>query len=241
MPLGGILQFRLSGLTLRAGDPPPDPSLSPGDWAVLAIYDTGVGISAEVLPHIFEPFFTTKAVGQGTGLGLAQVYGIVKQHGGEINVASQVGHGTTFTLYLPIVPSSQESLSQMAEQELPHGQAEIILLVEDDSVVLDALEAMLTALGYQVLTANNGQQAMEVYDEQKDEIALVLTDVTMPEMGGMALAQILQEQNPMIKMVAMSGYPLEEAKDTPSQGFVAWLQKPTSIEQLARVVSRALK
>ncbi len=243
MSAGGVLQIRLSRLTLMPGERLPGLDLPPGDWIVIVVSDTGVGIPPEALLHIFEPFFTTKEVGKGTGLGLAQVYGIVKQHGGDIDVESRPGQGTTFTLYLPVSsPSGKRPHQPIEEGALPHGYGELILLVEDDSATLNVIKAMLEHLGYQILTAGNGRHALEVYDDYRGEIALVLTDVTMPEMGGVALSRTLQERDPAIKVVAMTGYPLEiEAKGLLSQGVMEWLQKPLNLEKLAWTVRQVLQ
>jgi len=241
MPAGGTLRFGLSRLSLRAGDRPPAPDIPPGDWIVLSVSDTGEGIPSEVLPHVFEPFFTTKEVGQGTGLGLAQVYGIVKQHEGYIEVSSRLGKGTTFTLFLPSAPAALQTQAKPPSVEVPRGQGELILLVEDEPAVREVASNMLTRLGYRVLTATNGREALEMCHQHPGEIALVLTDVTMPEMGGIMLARLLKAKYPHVKVVALTGYPLEaEDKDWLSRGVVAWLQKPLGMEELAQAVRRAL-
>jgi CheY-like chemotaxis protein len=215
--------------------------MSPGDWIALSISDTGTGIAAEHQPHLFEPFYTTKEVGQGAGLGLAQVYGIVTRHEGHIEVESQPGKETIFTLYLPASSLPQEYSSRSAQAGIIQGQGEVILLVEDEPTVLEATKAMLKHLGYRVLAATNGQQALEVYDQHRDEIALVLTDMTMPAMGGVSLSQALQKRNPAIKMVVMTGYPLEiETKELLVQGIIGRLEKPLNLKQLAQIVSYSL-
>jgi PAS domain S-box-containing protein len=242
MPMGGVLKFRLSRLTLWPNQRPPLPELTPGDWLVLDISDTGIGISTQILPHIFEPFFTTKEVGQGTGLGLAQVDGIIKQHEGFTNVESQVGVGTTFTLYLPLFYSKQSAPSEIIPPTKFPGQGEILLLVEDDVAVLEVTQAMLKSLGYQVLTAANGLTALEVYERYQNEIALVVTDLTMPDMGGLALAEALRSKNRGVKVLAMTGYPLKIGTGAlRASGIVGWLQKPLSLEQLAQKLEFALK
>jgi len=211
---------------------------------VLAVSDTGVGISANHLSHLFEPFFTTKAVNKGTGLGLAQVYGIVKQHQGEIEVNSQEGKGTTFTIYLPAAAptSSVEPSPPITLEEVPRGQGELILLVEDDAGVRWVATSMLEMLGYRVLAANNGQQALKQYREHQHEIALVLTDLRMPEMGGVALSQALQKETPAPTVVAMTGYPLEdETSEILSQNFTSWVQKPLNMASLGQIINQGLQ
>jgi CheY-like chemotaxis protein len=216
--------------------------MPPGHWISISITDTGAGISPENLPYLFEPFFTTKEVGEGTGLGLAQVYGIVKQHDGYIDVASQEAVGTMFTLYLPASPLLSVYQPEPASPTLPRGSGQVILLVEDDVKVLEVTKMMLERLDYQVLTATNGREALDVFEQNQDSIALVLTDVTMPELGGLALARALLERDKGVKVVALTGYPLDtKAKTMLSQGVVDWLQKPLRYSQLADVVSRFMK
>lgn len=241
LPEGGLLRFQLSQLKLKTLDPPPSPQLAPGDWVVLSVSDTGLGIEADVLPHIFEPFFTTKEVGQGTGLGLAQVYGIIKQHEGEIEVESQPGQGTTFIFYLPALITPSENFTYSPQPNMLQGKGEVILLVEDNANVLDVTRMMLTQLGYQVLAATNGQAGLKIYNQRAGEISLVLTDMMMPAMGGVKLSQALHDRDPAIKIVVMTGYPLEnEAKALLSRGIVDWIQKPLSMNKLAQTINRVL-
>jgi len=242
MPKGGELQLRLSRFPLKAGEQAPFPGMRPGEWITLSVSDTGVGISPEILSHIFEPFFTTREVGEGTGLGLAQVYGIIKQHQGYIDVESQVGKGTTFVIYLPPLAVREEVPEEKVPEEIPRGHGQTVLLVEDEPEVLEAGKAILKHLDYRVLTAAHGQQALEVHAEHKDQIALVLSDMVMPEMGGLELYRLLCRRNPAIKMVVMSGYPLgEEGRDPLPQGVLGWVEKPFSVEKLAQVLHQALK
>jgi signal transduction histidine kinase/CheY-like chemotaxis protein len=242
MPAGGTLQFRLARFSLQSGSPPPYPGLPAGEWVSLAVSDSGIGILPKHRPHIFDPFFTTKEVGQGTGLGLAQVYGIVKQHEGEIEVESQFGAGTTFILYLPVLSPTLAPPPTAKHPPVPRGGEEVILMVEDDAVVLRANEAILRHLGYRVLTAINGRQALEVYDKHAEDIALVVTDMTMPEMSGLALIERLHQRNPAIKVVILTGYPLgQEMAELVTLGVIDWLQKPVNYKQLAQVVSQTLQ
>lgn len=241
MPDGGYLCFKSSCVTISPGAKSLSLDLIPGEWLVLSISDTGVGLSPEAQPRIFEPFYTTKEVGKGTGLGLAQVYGIVKQHGGDIEVESQVGQGTTFTLYLPISASPKTASPSVVTKETPTGNGEVILLVEDDSAVLDIVQRLLTTLSYRVLTARDGQMALEVYEKHRDEIDLVLTDVTMPRMSGVALLQNLRKRDPHIKAIAMTGYSAEAiTKGLLSQGFAVQLQKPLVLRNVGRIIREVL-
>jgi signal transduction histidine kinase/CheY-like chemotaxis protein/DICT domain-containing protein len=243
MPRGGMLKFSLGRLTLTAAQPWPCPDMAPGDWLVLTVADTGTGMSPEVQKHLFEPFFTTKEVGQGTGLGLAQVEGIVKQHEGCIQVESQVGQGTTFTLYFPALSSPQAAVvpTRPPDKGKQRRQGKLILLAEDNVSVLKVMEAMLKDLGHQVLTATNGRRAFEIYEQHQDNISLVITDLTMPQMGGLALAEALHGKNQAVKILGITGYPLKvKAEDLLAQGIVGWLQKPLTLEQLTHQLERLL-
>jgi len=240
MPEGGELRLQLAGFTLQPGDRAPFPDMQPGEWVVLSVADTGVGIPPEVMPHIFEPFFTTKEVGEGAGLGLAQVYAIVRQHKGYVDVASQVGAGTTFTVYLPAT-QDKEVAAPAAPQETLGGQGETILLVEDEEMVLGVIRTVLERLGYRVLAAADGQEALAVHGRHHDEIALVLMDLVMPGMDGETLLQALRAQNPEVKVVAMTGYPLDgRYEQLLTQEAVSWIKKPLDQSRLAQALRQAL-
>lgn len=241
MPLGGLLRFQLSKFTLASGQHPPYPGMPAGNWLVVAISDTGIGIPPEAQTHIFEPFFTTKEVGQGAGLGLAQADGIIKQHGGYINMESKVGHGTTFTLFLPALPLSKSTFPEMLQAQKPQTKGQTILLVEDNLAVLTVVGAMLERLGYQVLTAVNGREALELCYQHQAEIALVITDLAMPEMDGLTLARILHTSQLHLKILAITGYPLKmKPSDLATLGIVGWLQKPLELEQLTYKLEQLL-
>ncbi len=241
MPQGGALNFALSRVTLMPGVTPPLHDMSPGEWIHLRVTDTGTGIPSDVLPHIFEPFFTTKKVGKGTGLGLAQVYGIVGAHGGHIRVDSQVGHGTTFTIYLPALSVSNIAPQLATASDLVKGNGQTILVVEDDVAARQALSDILQDLGYQVLTATNGKDAQTLMQRHAHQIALVLSDLVMPEMGGAELYACMQAQYPHTKMIMITGYPsANQDKALLEQGVTAWLQKPFSADDIALVVAQAL-
>jgi len=240
---GGELRIKLSRVRLAAGTRCAicDQPLT-GDWIEITISDSGGGMSPEVLSRIFEPFFTTKETGKGSGLGLAQVLGIAKQHGGHITVTSQPGQGTTFVIYLPpVMPSRLNTEETPLAAPITPGHGEVILVAEDDPVVRTAMQTMLQHLGYQALTAANGQEALAVYAAQKDRIALVLSDVVMPDMDGPALFTALKEHNPGIKVVLMSGYhPCENRMDLLKQGVTDCFQKPISMEELSQIIKKAI-
>jgi PAS domain S-box-containing protein len=241
MPSGGTLTFDLAVLELDEGEVPPHPEMSPGEWVQVSISDTGKGIPAEDIPRLFEPFFTTKPPGEGTGLGLAQVYGIVSQHQGFIDVSSEVGVGTSFNVFLPALPLNSLSGIIPSETEPMEGKRETILVVEDDAPMREALVETLERMNYQVVSAGDGLEALAHFEQGK-EIDLVLSDLVMPEMGGVALHATLKEQYPDVRMVVMTGYPLEEGgKDLLEQGIVAWLQKPLDGETLGRAMREFLE
>jgi len=242
MPEGGSLRLRLEQIEFRPGETPPLPEMEPGEWVQMTVMDSGTGIPADVRPHIFDPFFTTKEPGKGTGLGLAQVYGIVKQHGGYIDVAGRAEGGTTFTLYLPALPAPQAETLTVDREALPEGHGETVLVVEDNPATREALRTALEGLNYLVLEAANGREALAIFEQRRDEIALVMSDLVMPEMGGKALLHALRERDPTVKVVVVSSHPLQnEVRSLKLQGDIAWLRKPTSLDQLAQVVARALK
>lgn len=242
MPNGGQLRIAFSRLTLASGDYPPVAKMPAGEWIVLTVSDTGTGMPPEVLRHVFEPFFTTKEPGTGTGLGLAQVYGLVKQHDGFITVRSALGVGTTFTICLPAPVVPAEAPEAKALQELSGGRGETILVVEDDAAVREVNTWLLEGMGYHVLAARTGEEALQLYTQHRDDISLVLMDMVMPGMGGAALYRTLRRYHPTTPVIVLSGYPLgTEARNARLEGIVDWLRKPLDLEQLGQAVRRALQ
>jgi signal transduction histidine kinase len=245
MPEGGSLRFAVARIhveNLRDAPLPEmlgDPRVV-GDWIKIAVSDTGEGIPPEIMAHLYEPFYTTKAPGKGTGLGLAQVHGIVTAHEGYVDVTTKAGQGTTFVIYLPALMTPQVAVPQDAVR-LASGQDRLILLVEDNAVTRNALMESLELLNYRVLTANNGEEALTLFAQHRDEIALVLSDMIMPEMGGRALLHALRAQSERVKMVILTGHPLQEELETlRAEGLDDWLLKPSSLERLSEVVARVL-
>ncbi len=242
MPEGGVLHIDLSRVTIKPGEEPPVAEMVPGGWVCMAISDTGTGIPPDALPHIFEPFFTTKPPGKGTGLGLAQVYGIVKQHEGCIGVETQVGQGTTFRVYLPVHEMRErEVISQEgAALAAPRGKGETILLVEDNERIREAGQGILESLGYRVLTAADGREALDVY-RSAARVDLVLTDVVMPEMGGKELIRELRRMEPSLKALVITGYTLvEDLEELKKEGILDIVHKPFDVNALAQVVRSVL-
>jgi len=214
--------------------------VAPGDYVMLGVSDDGQGMAEDVLPHIFEPFFTTKE-GKGTGLGLATVYGIVKQNEGAIRVSSQPGRGSTFTIYLPRYLGAEARPAEKAAAPAETGGHETILLVEDEGASLRVARHILESLGYTVLAAGTPREALRIAEERAGEIQLLLTDVIMPEMNGRDLAERLLARSPALKCLFVSGYTADVIahRNVLSQG-VHFLQKPFGTSELAAKVREAL-
>ena len=217
----------------------------------MMVSDTGTGIPPDVLPRIFDPFFTTKAEGKGSGLGLAQVHGIVAQHEGQIDVETKVGEGTTFLIYLPALSIRQPEIIVQATAPLQQGKGQTILVVEDNAATRKALVESLELLNYRVLEAVNGREALALFDQYANDpvtldtpgrkIALVLSDVVMPGMGGQALFRALEQRDSTVKVVLLTGHPLQEQlENLQAQGLDGWLLKPPVLEQLAEMIARVL-
>jgi two-component system cell cycle sensor histidine kinase/response regulator CckA len=233
MPNGGALGIRTLAL-----DPGGE---NGGPRAQLVVSDTGTGIDTKVLPLIFDPFFTTKAQGEGSGLGLSTVYGIVKQSGGHIDVQSEIGRGTTFTISLPAAPPTPVPDLASEAAGPPRSGGEVILVVEDDDQVRTVVSKGLPRLGYEVLVVRNAEEALALSEKHPGRIDLLLTDVVMPGLSGPELAERLTARRPETRVVFMSGYP---AGDDPATGFElngrGYLQKPFALAELAEKIRTAL-
>jgi len=241
MPEGGIVTIETREVTLSAQDCASNPEAQPGDYVLLSVHDTGCGMGEETLTHIFEPFFTTKPVGKGTGLGLATVYGIVKQHNGVIDVQSQPGKGSTFNLYWPVQPAGQHRIEIDAADEPVAGGTETILLAEDDEAVRVMVRQVLEGAGYTVVAANDGADALAVLKDYPGRVDLAILDVVMPNMGGHEAYQRMQAEHPGIKAFFASGY----SEDAIHKNFVledglTLIQKPYSHRDLLRTVREVL-
>jgi CheY-like chemotaxis protein len=207
MPDGGVLTIETTNISIDEDYCAVHPYVKPGRYVMLAISDTGSGMSEEVKGRLFEPFFTTKQKGRGTGLGLATIYGTVKQSGGSIEVYSEMGKGTTFKIYLPALdePAQQLEIEKPASASILKGE-ETILVVEDEKIVRELAVKMLKRMNYNVLYAENGAKALEVAQQYEGVISLLITDVVMPGMNGRELARQLQQMRPNIKILFTSGY-----------------------------------
>lgn len=241
MPEGGKLGLKLENITLDEKAVRLHPEAKPGNYVIVSVTDTGMGIPPEVMPSIFDPFFTTKEIGKGTGLGLSTVIGIVKSHEGFITVDSKVGQGTTFKVYLPvstvaITPERESSLSAA-----PFGGQEMVLVVDDEEHILSTTKRVLEKHHYQVLLANTGEEALKVFAEHAGAIKIVLTDMLMPGMGGVKLIRALLAQQPELKIVACSGFDQEEKKNELTDlGITEVLAKPFTPAQLLKKLRRVL-
>ena len=214
----------------------------PGRYVRIRIVDTGSGMPPHIIDKIFEPFFTTKEQGKGTGLGLSTALGIVKGHGGFINVYSEVGRGTQFTIHIPAVTAGQINQHGARDVELPSGKGELILVVDDERAILEITKTTLETHGYHALTASDGTEAVALYAQHRDEIKVVLTDMMMPYMDGPATIRALQKLNPRVKIIASSGL-AETARvaEAANGGVSKFLAKPYTAEKLLETVAEVLK
>lgn len=241
MDSNGILTIETARAHLDKSDTLKDRDVIPGEYVMLAVSDNGVGMSDEVKAHLFEPFFTTKELGKGTGLGLATVYGIVKQHNGHIWVYSELGKGTTVKIYLPLVEEDVPIEPRTEKKELKPTEGKVVLVAEDEPAVRSVTVRMLQRLGYRVMVASNGDEALRIADQYVGPIHLLLTDVVMPHMSGRELAEALRRRQPAVKVLYVSGY---TDNDIHHHGVldesVEFLPKPFTSEVLARRVQEVL-
>ena len=205
MPDGGTLTISTTNSVISTDHSEFSRGVKKGEYVLLTVSDTGHGIDDELIPHIFEPFFTTKAVGKGTGLGLATVYGIVKQHNGHITCDSRSGIGTTFNIYVPTLITEKDTEELIVETPLIGGN-ETLLLVEDEELVRDLGREILAGFGYEVIIAENGKLALDIFKKQKDRISLVILDLIMPEMDGRRCLKEILQMDRSARVLIASGY-----------------------------------
>jgi CheY-like chemotaxis protein len=239
MPRGGDLYLATENMTLDEHYVRPY-RVKPGRYVKVTVTDTGVGIDKKDLSRIFEPFFTTKEMGRGTGLGLASVYGIVKSHGGHINVYSEKDQGTTFNFYLPA--SSLEVATEVKPlvSALRKGR-ETVLLIDDEDMIIDVGCGLLGELGYSVITARSGQDALDIYRERQADIDIVVMDMIMPGMGGGETFDRLRQINPHVKVLLSSGYSINgQASQIIERGCNGFIQKPFNMKQLSAKLRQIL-
>jgi len=242
MPDGGTLTIKTSNVNLDEDDARKYLDIVPGDYILLSVTDTGIGMSGELLSHIFEPFFTTKEKDKGTGLGLATCYGIVKQSNGAMIVNSTVGAGSCFDIYLPCTMEDDDKRPLIPQKKRPSTGAETILFAEDEEDVRLLVTDILRQQGYTVLHAQNGEEALALVQNNAEEIDLLLSDVIMPKMGGIELAQAIQELNPSCKILFISGYSEDaQAMRSTANTDILFLKKPFSPTLLAEKVREVLE
>ena len=210
-----------------------------GKYVIISITDSGIGMDSVTQQRIFDPFFTTGRMGMGTGLGLASAYGIIRNHGGIITVESAKGEGTTFNIYLPA--SDKKVIKEEVKDEKIMKGTETVLLVDDEDMIIDVGSLMLKEMGYRVLIAKNGEEALRIYRKKKDEIDIVILDIIMPDMGGGMTYDRLRHINPHVKVLLSSGYSIDgEASDILDRGCNGFIQKPFSIRKLSREIRNVL-
>jgi CheY-like chemotaxis protein len=237
MPDGGTLIIETANLELA--EPGRDPPLTPGRYVTLAVRDAGCGMTEEVRARIFEPFFTTKET--GTGLGLATVYGIVRQAGGAIRVESEPGRGTTFTVCLPAADEAAARVTITPAAEAPRGLGETVLVAEDEDALRGLLGRVLSGNGYRVLSGRNGAEALEAVRGQGGQVDILLADLVMPRMSGAELAEQLAGDQPRMKILFMTGHTDEAlVQDRLVQGAVELIQKPFTTDSLLSHLRRLL-
>ncbi|MBI5572493.1 MAG: PAS domain S-box protein [Desulfomonile tiedjei] len=239
MPEGGRLTIQTENATLEEHYARTHLGAMPGPYVLLTVSDTGQGMDKGTVQHIFEPFFTTKGPGEGTGLGLAMVYGIVQQHGGYIMCYSEPDKGTAFKMYFPALVSEEES-RQPETTVLPRGGSETILLVDDEELIRDLGVRILTRAGYQVIVASNGKKGLEEYQARRDEISLVILDLIMPEMGGKQCLEGLLGLNPAVKVLIASGYSTDGTTEAVTWGAKGFVHKPYDMRQVLETVRAVL-
>jgi len=239
MPGGGEISLQTENAVLSEGHVKPF-KVEAGSYVKICIGDTGTGMDERTKERLFEPFFTTKEIGRGTGLGLASVYGIIKNHGGFINVHSERGKGSTFTVYVP--SSDEDAIKEKRDSTEIIKGSETILLVDDEKVILDVSLEILERIGYKVIVAGSGTEALEIYEANKDEIDMVIMDMIMPGMGGSETYKKIKKINPRVKVLLSSGYSIDgQAEQILNLGCNGFIQKPFRMEALSRTIRDILE
>ncbi len=240
MPRGGELTFETRVTKLSSEDNISDYDVAPGRCIVITVRDTGIGITKEIQERIFEPFFTTKKQGEGTGMGLAMVYGIIRNHGGSVKVDSQPEHGAAFRIYLPLVEEEETNYSIDTVNKLVKGTGRI-LLVDDEEVIRIVASDLLTNLGYEVVTASNGKEAVEIFNENWPEIDMVIIDMMMPVMDGPNCFREMKRINPDVKAFLSTGYGVDgQAQQLLDEGMIGFIQKPYNMAALSTKLREAM-
>src|SRR5436190_18638087 len=241
MPDGGSINIKAENVVIDENYSRMNPSSKPGPYVMVVVDDTGAGMKSEVLDRIFDPFFTTKEVGKGTGLGLSTTLMIVKSHDGFLNVYSEVGKGTRFTIYFPVAPGEAGEISSSDETTLPAGNGELILVVDDEAMIREIARATLERFGYKVATAKNGKEALDILSGGETTVSIVITDLAMPVMDGSQLVRNIRDAGLNIPILAMSGFvEPDQAADMRSMSVDTVLDKPFTAEVLLTAIRKAL-
>lgn len=242
MPEGGLLTIEASNVFSNEVEDARLLEEAPGEYVLIKVRDTGVGMNQEIIERIFDPFFSTKRVGQGTGLGLSTVYSLIKSHRGYITCSSQPGKGTSFRIYLPVhVPQEVEFTPAISREKWIRGGQELILIVEDEEVIRDINKKLLEKYGYKTLSAASGEEALTIYSQQGSVIDLVLMDISMPGMGGLKCLKKLRQLDPAVKVVMASGYlPEGASKESLNSGAASFVAKPFRQDEVLRVIRQVL-
>jgi PAS domain S-box-containing protein len=238
MPNGGLLTLSAEKVEIAANDLLAHPEAKCGPYVCFTVTDTGIGIAPHIRERIFDPFFTTKEQGRGTGLGLATALRIVTAHSGFIAVASEVGQGAQFKVYLPAAPEAHDELSELDSLTLPVGEGELILVVEDEAAIREVTRETLETYGYRVLTANEGAEAVALYAQHLNEVQAVLLDMVVPMMDGRAIIRALRKLNPQCRIIATSGLLLNEIAD---EEVAQFLSKPFTAEKLLKTLATVIR
>jgi two-component system cell cycle sensor histidine kinase/response regulator CckA len=242
MPNGGALALRAENVTIDDEATHQYFEAIPGHYVVLSVEDNGMGIPEKIIDKIFDPFFTTKDIGKGTGLGLSTVMAIVKSHGGFVSVQSEMGKGSKFYIYLPASETATYQATASSDEDMPSGHGELILLVDDETPIREISKGILEAYGYRVLSAQDGSEAISIFETQKGKINLVITDMMMPIMDGAALIRALHVLNPSIKIIAVSGLAdIENISEIDNTNVKAFITKPYKAEKLLRTIQTVLQ
>ena len=242
MPGGGELKVTAKNMVIGEAEHRLHPDAKAGPHVAVQVADSGTGIPVEILDKIFDPFFSTRPLGQGTGLGLATTLGIVKGHGGTIQVNSEPGRGTRFKLFLPAIPSAQDHPTQAEQALLPTGNGELVLVADDESAIREMARLALESYGYRVVLAADGTEGVAVCAQQTREVKVAVVDMMMPFLDGPATVRALKRLNPALKLIGISGVmdPAKAGGVAPAE-VQAFLTKPFSAQQLVKAVHDALQ
>jgi CheY-like chemotaxis protein len=240
MPNGGTLSIYGQNRVLRNERVPGSDAPVSGSFVELSVRDTGTGIPPEILQKIFDPFFTTKPEGKGTGLGLATVQTIIRNHNGFLDLSSEVGKGTTFKILLPAAPTDTKAPAEEPKADEYLGQGEFILIADDERALLEITKELLEAYNYNVMIASNGKEALHIFQQNRDKIAVVMTDLHMPGMGGAELIAKIAADSPQAITVCMSGSTEGEIPKSELPLCKAFLRKPSSTQEMLRALNTLL-